>query len=104
MSYSGRFRIASTMFERLCGLLRKQVCRDGEALLLTPCSRIHTFGMDASIDVAFVNSQGRVLSVARDLPPNRLLACRKAVGTLERRANPQAAWYEAGDLIRLSST
>jgi hypothetical protein len=59
--------------------------------------------MGEAIDVAFVSPYGRVLLATRSLPPNRLLSCREAVGTLERRADCNADWYETGELIHLVS-
>jgi len=53
------------------------------ALLLPRCASIHTFGMRFPIDVAFVDSDGLVLRVIRDLPPRRFRTCRGAVACLE---------------------
>jgi uncharacterized membrane protein (UPF0127 family) len=66
-----------------------------------PCKSIHTFGMKEALDVAFIDRQGRVLQVARDLPPGRLLACGAATGALERRASSDDEWFKIGDSIKL---
>ena len=39
------------------------------------------------LDVAFLDSQGRVLRVERAVPPNRVLVCRRAAAVLEAPAN-----------------
>ena len=90
---------ACTMRSRLRGLLG----RDGfeGILMLAPCGGIHTFGMRFPIDVAFVSSDGRVLSAHRNVSSRRRLRCRRAVITLERAADSAAPWYRKGDRIRI---
>ncbi len=44
-----------------------------EALVISPCSAIHTFFMKFPIDAAFVGLDGRVLRVARDIRPWRTI-------------------------------
>ena len=53
------------------------------ALLLPRCASIHTFGMRFPIDVAFLDGDGLVLRVIRDLPPRRFRKCRRAAACLE---------------------
>ena len=48
------------------------------------CRSVHTFGMRASIDVAFVDRGGALLAVHRDVPPGRIVSHREAWGVLER--------------------
>ena len=68
-------RIANTFFRRFRGLLFKPPLAPGQALLLSPCSSVHTFGMRYAVDVVFVDRAGRVLKVREDLGP-----CRVALG------------------------
>lgn len=96
-----RLRLACSLSERLVGLLRRSVCADGEVLALLPCHSVHSFGMREAIDVAFVDKQGRVLRAVRALPPRRVLSCRRAVATLERRAEQGKSWFEPGETVRL---
>jgi uncharacterized membrane protein (UPF0127 family) len=96
-----RIRFACSLSERLFGLLRSTVCAQGEVLALLPCRSIHSFGLREAIDVAFVDRQGRVLKVARALPPGRLLSCKGAVGTLERRFEQDGFWFRPGETIGL---
>jgi hypothetical protein len=83
--------IVATRIDRLSGFLqravgllaRSRVQRD-EGVWITRCRAIHTIGMRASIDVIFVDRDGRVLRVDRDVKPNRLsLSCRQAMGVVE---------------------
>ena len=43
----------------------------GTALLIYPCSSVHTFFMQAAIDVVFLNSEGRVVKLVEGLKPWR---------------------------------
>lgn len=83
--------IVATRIDRLSGFLqravgllaRSRVQRD-EGVWITRCRAIHTIGMRTSIDVIFVDRDGRVLRVDRDVKPNRLsLSCRQAKGVVE---------------------
>ena len=58
----------------------------GHALLLCPCSSVHTFGMRFAVDVAFADADGTVLRVIRGVPPRRVRRCPKAAVALEAHA------------------
>lgn len=55
--------------ERRKGLLGRQSING--ALVITPCKGVHTFRMKFPIDVAWINSEGRVLRT-RTMKPWRL--------------------------------
>jgi len=95
-------RFALTKLSRMIGLLKQDVCADGEVLLLLPCKSVHTFGMKVDIDVAFIDDRGRVLKVAQALPPRRFCSCVAASGVLERRSKVDNPWFETGGVIKLS--
>jgi len=97
-----RFRLASTLIERMVGLLRNDVCTDGEVLVLLSCRSLHTFGMKEDIDVAFIDAQGYVVKTVRALPPGRFYSCRHARAALERRGKASLPWFESGDKVRLT--
>ena len=65
---------ASNPIARLKGLalLREHDLPAGHALLVRPCSSVHTFGMRFAVDVAFAAGDGRVLRVIRGVPPRRV--------------------------------
>lgn len=65
-------QIADTHFDRLKGLLGRASLKQGEGLIIVPCSSIHTFFMKFSIDVIFLNKNYRVVLIANKLPPWRL--------------------------------
>lgn len=63
---------ADTFWRRLIGLLNRSSLDARQGLLLRPCGSIHTFAMRFSIDVIFLDSEGRVLGYADNVPPNRV--------------------------------
>ncbi|MFF9149972.1 DUF192 domain-containing protein [Streptomyces sp. NPDC014861] len=82
--------IAASYRARRRGLLG----RDGiaGAMLLTPTSSVHTFGMRFPIDVAHLDRHLRVLAVVT-MPPGRLGALRlRARHVLEAEAGAMAGW------------
>ncbi|MFI8510919.1 DUF192 domain-containing protein [Streptomyces sp. NPDC085460] len=82
--------IAASLRARRRGLLG----RDGiaGAMLLTPASSVHTFGMRFPIDVAHLDRELRVLAVVT-MPPGRLGALRlRARHVLEAEAGAMAGW------------
>lgn len=60
-------------FERVQGWLKRDSVSEGEGLLIRPCSSIHTLGMRFTIDVAFLERDGRVVKLAHRVAPSRLV-------------------------------
>lgn len=90
------FRVLCSLSERVRGL---KCAEDSDAhVVLVPCRDIHTFGMDAAIDVAFVGGDGIVLSVHREVSPGRRIRCAEARMVVERRAHA-GRWFECGDCL-----
>ena len=56
-----RLVAAVTPFERVRGLLGRRELGPGEAMLIQPCSRVHTFGMRFPIDAVFCDAHLHVL-------------------------------------------
>lgn len=54
------------------GLLGRAGLDEGSALIIAPCSAIHTFFMRFAIDVAFVDRSGHVVRGSRRIPPWRV--------------------------------
>lgn len=82
--------IAASRRARTRGLLG----RDGVegALLLTPASGVHTFGMRFAIDVAYLDRKFGVVAV-RTMPPGRLGLPRvRARHVLEAEAGAMGRW------------
>jgi len=89
---AGHASAARSYWSRLIGLLGRSSLRPGEALLLDPCTSVHTAFMRFSIDVAFLDREARVVKIVPAMGPFRASAVlrggRSAVelpkGTLER--------------------
>ncbi len=74
--------IADSFFLRLRGLIGVKELRDGEGLVIKPCSSIHTFFMTFNIDVVFLDSNGVVQKIVEGLRPFRMCACLKRSTTV----------------------
>ncbi len=76
-------RSAATFFSRLRGLLGRRDLDEGEGLLIRPTSSIHTFFMRFTLDVAFLDRDGRVVKLVPGLRPWRMSFARGARSALE---------------------
>lgn len=85
-------RAARGFWSRLRGLLGRSSLQPGEALVLEPCSSIHTAFMRFAIDVVYVDRSARVVKVVSNLKPFRLSgALRGARSAIELPAGTAAA-------------
>jgi len=66
-----RVEIADTFWARFRGLQFRRELPPDTAILLEPCSSVHTFFMRFAIDVAFLDSDMRVIRVRRKMRPWR---------------------------------
>ena len=69
----GTVYIADNFFLRLRGLIGRDPSEIG-ALLIKPCSQIHTFMMSAPIDVVYIDSKGTVLKIDENVEKNKCKA------------------------------
>ena len=65
-------RPARSFWLRLVGLLGRSSLEPGEALVLQPCSSIHTAFMRFAIDVLYLDRSGRVVKAVPSLRPFRM--------------------------------
>jgi uncharacterized membrane protein (UPF0127 family) len=82
-----RIEAAFESRSRRQGLLGRSQLAQDTALILAPCSAIHTFFMRFPIDVLFVDEHGRILRISRALKPWRLAWAWSAFAVLELQAN-----------------
>jgi uncharacterized protein len=76
--------VARSRRARLLGLaLLARAPPAGCALVLPRCSSVHTAGMRFALDLVFLDAGGRVMRVARSVPPWRVVSCRGAVAVVE---------------------
>src|SRR5678815_5448867 len=78
----GRVTAAVDSETRRRGLLGRTGL-DDEALVIAPCNAVHTFFMKFSIDVLFVDKQGRVIRVVHDVRPWRITGALRGFATIE---------------------
>jgi hypothetical protein len=87
------------------GLLGRASLGDGVAIILAPCSGIHTFFMRFAIDAAFVARDGVVLATCPDLPAWRMRIALRAFAVVELAAGGLSlADARIGDVLRLTSS
>jgi hypothetical protein len=84
--------LAETATERMRGLLARPPLQAGEAMLITPCRMVHTFGMAYVLDLAFLDRTGRVRKLSPRVKPARMAGSFIAHDTLE---------MPAGDIDRI---
>jgi uncharacterized membrane protein (UPF0127 family) len=65
------------------GLLGRQSLSDGHALIIAPCSSVHTFFMRFAIDAVFVSKDGTVLKTCRSVKPWRIAGTLRAFAAIE---------------------
>jgi uncharacterized protein len=96
---------ARSFVQRLGGLLIRPRLAPGQALVLAPCSSVHTLFMRYAIDVVFVNRAGLVLKVVHQLGPWRAAWCWGACAAIELAAGQaQARGITAGGRISWRDT
>jgi hypothetical protein len=84
------------------GLLGRDSLPESHALVLAPCSSVHTFFMRFPIDIAFVARDGRVLKTVERLGAWRLAVSLRAFATIEFAAGVLGrAGLTAGDRLRI---
>jgi uncharacterized membrane protein (UPF0127 family) len=99
-----RLEAAFDRASRNKGLLQRDELPHGQALILAPCSGIHTFFMRFSIDVLFTSHEGRVLKVSRALGPWRLAVAWRGAAVIELPVGViEHSDTRVGDLLELSA-
>lgn len=86
------------------GLLGRAALGHESALILAPCSSIHTFFMRFPIDAVFVRRNGSVLRVLREVGPWRIGLAPQAFAVVELSSGAASrADTRVGDLLHLES-
>ncbi len=75
--------VAATLASRLIGLALLRRERAAEGLLIPGCRSIHTFGMRFAIEVLFLDEEGRVIDLRREVPACRVARNPAAAAVLE---------------------
>ena len=69
----GHVEVATSMVERMRGLLGRHDLPVGQGLLIEACGAVHTVGMHFPIDVIFLDRAWQVRRVFRNVRPGRLM-------------------------------
>ena len=85
---SRRVPVAVTLRSRLLGLALLRPGRAGDGLLIPGCRSVHTFGMRFPLHVVFLDRARTPLAIRMAVPPNRVVADRRADAVLELPARP----------------
>jgi uncharacterized protein len=75
--------VARSPWSRLLGLALRRRPPPGRALLIPRCRSVHTFGMCFALDLVWLDAEGRVLAIDREVGPWRVRSCRGAAAVLE---------------------
>jgi len=68
-----RAEVAETFAERARGLIGRSGLKDGTGMLIRRCNAIHTFFMRFPIDATFLDGEGKVVKVVRNISPWRFM-------------------------------
>ena len=102
---ASRIESAFDSASRRKGLLGRSALDPDTAIILAPCSSIHTFFMQFPIDVAFVARDGRLLSIHGSVPAWRIRLSLGALAVVELAAGSlMRAETRRGDTLHLSDS
>jgi uncharacterized membrane protein (UPF0127 family) len=77
-------KVADTFFSRFKGLMLTQSLPTGHSLYIKPCPSIHTFFMNYSIDVLYINENNEIVGTDEQLQPAKLgKRCKGAYSVFE---------------------
>ncbi len=64
--------VADTFFKRLKGLMFTKELPAQDALHIIPCNEIHTFFMNYSIDVLYLDKDKRIVHMDEEMEPGKI--------------------------------
>ena len=82
------------------GLLGRDSLDENTALVIAPCSAVHTFAMRFPIDVMFASRDGRILKLRHDVKASRITGAIRAFAVVEMAAGTlERAGVRIGDRL-----
>jgi uncharacterized membrane protein (UPF0127 family) len=94
--------LAATRRARRKGLLGRASLDPASAMLITPCSSVHTVCMQFPIDVVFIDGAGRAVRLVHALQPWRMAASLRGRAVIELAAGRLAeTGVQLGDRLRI---
>ena len=80
----------------MLGLARLDELPPDRALHIPRCRSVHTFGMRFPLDLIWLDGDGKVVDVDRNVPRRKLKSCRGARSVVETGAGQADAFLSAG--------
>lgn len=92
---------ADNFLSRFRGLMLRRSLGQADGLLLSPCNSVHMCFMRFSLDIVYLDGEGRILKIVPNLRPwLGLSCCLKAKATLELPAGKaRELQLQIGDVI-----
>jgi uncharacterized membrane protein (UPF0127 family) len=87
---------ATTRRSRMKGLAKLDALPPALALHIPRCRSVHTVAMRFALDLIWLDRDGRVVRVDRDVPPGRMRSCLRARSVVEAGAGTGDAFLAAG--------
>src|SRR5215510_5472926 len=103
MAVASVVELAVTRTDRRRGLLGRDALDLSGGMMLAPCVAVHTAFMRFPIDVVFVDREGVVRKIVRDLKPWRIAASPRAYAAIELAAGVERD-VVPGDRLVLAGT
>jgi uncharacterized protein len=95
--------VADTSAKRNKGLLGRKTLNAGEGLWIIPCESVHTFFMQFSIDLVYLDRKKSIRKLRHGVPPWRISGCLTAHSVLELPAGTlQNTQTKMGDVLVFS--
>lgn len=80
---ASKAEVAKSGGKRSKGLLGRKGLSPGEGMWILPCEAIHTFFMQFSIDLIYLDRRNHIKKVASSVSPWRISACLSAYSVIE---------------------
>jgi len=97
-----RIETAFDSASRNRGLLGRASLDPDTAMIIAPCSAVHTFKMQFAIDLIYVARDGRVLKTRAAVPPGRTSMCLGAFAVIEMAAGSiERSGLSVGDQLKI---
>jgi uncharacterized membrane protein (UPF0127 family) len=91
-----RVVVAATRPSRMRGLAKLDALPERTALHIPRCRSVHTFTMRFPLDLIWLDREGKVVRVDRDVPARRMKGCRQARSVVECDAGAADGFLAAG--------
>lgn len=99
---SKKVEVADSFFKRFKGLMFRERMLWEEALIFYNSPSIHTFFMKFPIDIVFLDGDMKVMKIARNFKPWRVVSCFKSYLTIEFPSSKTAEEnLDVGDILEI---